>query len=139
MTTEPQRVGIFFKDFKELTFERMNVLQRRVFLGISKMVIEATPVDEGRARGGWHGDVDAFTPGPDFVGSAGAATAAAMASVLGASSAHEDGQDLTLSNGVSYIRYLNAGSSKQAPAGMTDQAINAFSRFVQVGAREVNK
>lgn len=139
MTTEPQKMGIFFKDFKKLTLERVNVLQRRVFLGISKMVIESTPVDSGRARGGWHGDVENMTPGADFQGDAGAAFNHAMASVLDASSRHKDGQDLCLGNGVAYISYLNSGSSKQAPNGMTDKAIMAYSRFVEQEARELNK
>lgn len=140
MTTEPQKIGIFFKDFKDLTMERVNVLQRRVFLGIAKMVIESTPVASGRARGGWHADVNDMTPGPtNFQGSGSAASTLAYTSVLGASAAHEDGQDLTLANGVSYIRYLNAGSSQQAPAGMTDQAIQAFSRFVTIESQALNK
>lgn len=126
-------IELKFKDLGKLAVDKVAKLQRMVFLDISKRVIDKTPVDEGRARGGWDAQVDTFS---DFNnkdwkgGGADAAEARAMESVLSATSRHKTGSDLTLANNVEYINYLNSGSSKQAPAGMTDSVVNDFKTFV---------
>lgn len=139
--TEPtaDSVELRFKQIKKLTLEKSARIHRAVFFEISKRVIDKTPVDTGRARGGWHGDVNVFTPAEgEFKGSAAEASAHAMQSVTEAVAKHQIGQDLTLSNGVEYIRPLDQGHSKiQAPNGMTAEAINELSAVVEVTARSV--
>lgn len=135
-TPTAEAVKLRFKQIKDKTMEKQARVQRAVFFELSRRVINKTPVQYGRARGGWNADVDTYSPASkDFNGSAGEAAAHAMASVEAAIAKHTSGQDLCLANGVSYIRYLNDGSSKQAPAGMTDEAINELSNVVTVTAR----
>lgn len=133
----PSEIELKFKAVKDLTTQKVAKIQRAVFLDISKRVIERTPVDTGRARSGWDAEVDNFATnlnqevtkerplGPDQ------ATAKALESALAATGKHVVGQDLCLGNSVEYIQYLNSGSSKQAPAGMTDEVLNEYKTIVE--------
>ena len=73
-----------------------------------------TPVDTGRARSNWHLDVGAPTvqlvePGGDLPTDV---------------SRYTVNQTIFISNNVPYIRRLNEGHSKQAPAGFVEDAVN---------------
>lgn len=134
----PSELELKFKSIGKLAADKVAQIQRAVFLDISKRVIDMTPVDTGRARSGWVGDVDKFTVDTNAIESnlsPEAATAKAMDSALKATASHKTGQDLTLGNSVEYIQYLNSGSSKQAPAGMTDVVLNSFKSVVEVRAK----
>lgn len=125
-----------FKDIKKLALDRHAKVQRAVFLDIAKRCIDMTPVDSGRARGGWNGDIDNF--GTDnnagFSGTPAAAAQKSLSSALAAVGKHEPGRALTLSNNVEYIPYLNQGSSSQAPAGITDVVLANFKNIVAIQA-----
>lgn len=136
----PQSVELRFKDIAGLTMEKVAKIQRATFLNISARVIDKTPVDTGRARSGWFADVETFNTGTneeqrDKRISAEEASQRSINSALSATARHAVGQDLTLANSVEYIQYLNSGSSKQAPAGMTDSVINDFKTFVEDATR----
>tara|TARA_R110002167_G_scaffold93122_2_gene249823 strand:+ start:20235 stop:20648 length:414 start_codon:yes stop_codon:yes gene_type:complete len=83
-----------------------------------------TPVDTGWARANWIANVS--SPSTDVVGSPGqagparAAQAASLGRVLGYKLA---AGPVFISNNVPYIIRLNDGSSKQAPAGFVQAAI----------------
>lgn len=131
----PSEIELKFKGIGEMAVEKVAKIQRAVFLDLSKRVIDKTPVDTGRARSGWMGDVDQFKIDANRIAGkmgADAASQKAYDSCLEATGKHEVGQDLTLANSVEYIQYLNSGSSKQAPAGMTDEVLNEFKNVVDV-------
>lgn len=83
-----------------------------------KRVIEKTPVDEGRARGGWMSYL--LASGRPAIG--GGSSLAAIAEGIAASSFEErfdrNEQFIILMNAVNYIVILEFGHSDQAPAGM---------------------
>lgn len=127
----PESVELGFKRIKGMTLEKAAKVQKAAFFDIAKRIIMMTPVDTGRACGGWHADVNQFTAGPkDFQGDRNSAINKAMASVAAAIAKHKIGDWLSLANPVHYIRYLDKGTSKQAPAGMTTQAIAAWEGVV---------
>lgn len=100
---------------------------RMVSAKILDKVVRTTPVDTGAARGNWEVNVSAgppeLTPSRDRTDREGGGTVAAGIAVI--SSARRPGQTIWISNGLEYITELDAGSSGQAPAGMTAQAILA--------------
>jgi hypothetical protein len=102
--------------------ELVGVFYRRISLEILRGVVFLTPVDTGRARGNWQltlvdpangerSDWDKRDPVRE-----GAALLAAMKEL----------QVVWVSNNVSYIRYLEQGSSDQSPAGMLAVTMNAI-------------
>jgi len=137
-TPTPDSVELKFKAIGQMTVEKVSAIQRAVFLEMGKRIIERTPVATGRARSGWNADVEEFNTEVSFPFATNQfltgdeATQKAINSTLAATGKHKTGQDLTLSNNVEYITYLNNGSSKQAPAGMTDEVINEFEGVVRV-------
>lgn len=89
----------------------------------------ATPVDTGLARGNWRTQLG--SPNEEElqnIRSISAVTSEANAQVrqwrLGSG-------DIFITNNVSYITFLDEGSSLQAPNGMTEQAIAAGIRVLQ--------
>lgn len=101
---------------KTVVPERVVVLQKKVAFQVLTGVVLKTPVDTGRARGGWQLDVGAVGSAPtDRLDRDGAAVFADAAKKLGAI---KFGQRVAISNNVHYIIYLENGSSDQAPRGM---------------------
>lgn len=98
---------------------------------VARSVIGGTPADTGRARSNWSAQMDEAARGliPAYVpGRAGstaqenarAATQAAVAKI-----AHFDidtHKSIHITNNLPYIRSLNDGHSKQAPAGFVQMA-----------------
>jgi hypothetical protein len=105
---------------------------RKPELDMLRDVVLMTPVDTGRARGGWQFAVDS----PDFAeGGADPSGAAAIArgtpKILNAPIGKGD---WFLANGVPYILPLEFGWSKQAPAGMARIAAARFTVSVERAA-----
>jgi len=88
------------------------------FEGLSRIVLR-TPVDTGRARGNWNVGAGSPDPRVNPVGfdRAGTATISRGQSVLQAAAPD---QTLYITNSPPYIVPLEAGWSKQSPAGMVD-------------------
>jgi len=76
-------------------------------------VVTATPVDTGRARGGWQVGLGLAPSGRTSEDRAGASTIAKGTSTI---SRRGTEQTVFISNNVEYIGFLNDGSSAQAPA-----------------------
>lgn len=100
-------------------------------------LIDATPVDESTAESNWQigvgrpvmSEIPAYAVGK--AGStAGISAAAAKAAGREALKSVRPGQAVYLSNLLPYIRRLNAGSSKQAPAGFVEGAIVIGRQFI---------
>jgi hypothetical protein len=95
-----------------------------------------TPVDTGRARSNWivgsgpsTAAIDAYVKGEK--GSTGGQNADAA---LQQARDFLDGNDVKviyISNNLSYIEYLNAGSSAQAPAGFIEAAVQAGIDYIK--------
>lgn len=96
---------------------------RKVAMVADQTVVMATPVDKGRARANWIAALDApNTTTTEAVSPSGAEAIAQAAGVV----AQYDGdkhQAIHITNNLSYIRPLNEGSSKQAPAQFVEQAV----------------
>lgn len=97
-------------------------------------MVLATPVDKGRARSNWLVELDAprrdtiepYVPGEG--GNTGGANASAALAQGGAVIGGYNGDHNTaivISNNLPYIGPLNAGSSRQAPAGFVEKAVQA--------------
>jgi hypothetical protein len=92
-------------------------------------VVSATPVDTGRARGGWQvgagiapqGESNRLDPG------GGGTIGAGLSKVRSA----RPGQTVFISNNVDYIGFLNQGSSSQAPANFVGIAVRKAASVIR--------
>lgn len=100
----------------------------RLTLNITANLVESTPVDLGWARANWvpaigaafTGNSGAADPDEGSVSAQGARQQAAIAAMT----AYKLGRgSVFISNNVPYISRLNAGSSRQAPAGFVQAAV----------------
>lgn len=91
-------------------------------LRILSVVIPATPVDTGRARGNWQVSVGAPITRelPNKFDKTGQTTLAEARSTL---QFKQPGATIYITNNLNYIQRLNEGYSAQAPAGFVEQAI----------------
>lgn len=112
-----------------------------------KALINATPVDKGVARSNWRvgigastsAVIDAYSPGKKLgIGeraNANAAIAAGFARIDGVRGVSGRGGGLKtaiyISNSVPYIEKLNAGFSKQAPAGFIEVALSEVNAVIK--------
>jgi len=88
------------------------------------MIVYATPVRDGYARGGWHVSVGGRgSTAPRPPDRDGSTTILAGLSALRGQSVFKD---VWLNNSVDYIEELERGSSKQAPSGMVRVSLSAF-------------
>lgn len=109
---------------------------RKVAIDFLGSVIPKTPVDTGRARGGWQAYLIAqgvpvrVTSQKPGGGRAGAFSEAAVAQGIAEGSYEEEFSRtdafVALINAVEYIVYLEYGSSDQAPAGMVRITFREF-------------
>ena len=98
---------------------------RRLYVAIGAYVINATPVDTGHARNNWLASIDNPKQGtPNAESKSGSDAITQITSTGIALTLNDVG---VIVNNVPYIRRLNAGHSKQAPAGFIEKAAqNAF-------------
>lgn len=96
--------------------ELHTLVMKKVGLQVLKGVVMKTPVDTGRARGGWHLDINVYEGAPD--GRTAPLGFDVLASANTALAGLKFGDSIIISNNVNYIIYLEAGWSGQAPNGM---------------------
>lgn len=98
---------------------------RLISLDLFTRFVVKTPVDIGRARGGWQMLLDvAPTQETNVLDPTGqAAIATGMLSLSGLTPDSALTHRIFISNPVFYIVYLDQGTSKQAPANFTDAAL----------------
>lgn len=110
---------------------KTNRFVRKVAIIVDQNVVLATPVDTGRARSNWivsvsspeTNEIDPYQPGEQLgVGESGNAQSA-INQALGQIAVRKNNQDIFIQNNVEYVKYLNEGSSKQAPANFVQLAI----------------
>lgn len=114
--TKPGAVDALMKKKVDPAIERR---QKAMAMAIYQKLIEATPVDTGRARSNWWMDTAPSVTiiEPDDTSSGMAQAASMMGRNI------ELGSTIYISNNLPYIQRLDDGYSGQAPAGMTAQAI----------------
>jgi len=115
---------------------------KKVALVVDQRVVEATPVDTGKARSNWTANLNGpvsvirepYSPGQG--GSTGAANiAAAIQQATTVISTAKPGDEVWISNSVSYIGGLNKGTSTQAPANFVQTA--AMSGLEEISSLEL--
>lgn len=91
--------------------------------GIHENLVRATPFDTGRAATSWNASLNGpnlrIWPKEILITNSDEAVAMAQVNI-------DDfvlGDDIHISNSVPYIRKLNAGHSKQAPAGFVEKTV----------------
>lgn len=137
--------GSAIADFVTKCRKNGEQVMRKVALDVFRGVVQRTPVDTGRARGSWNVDINRVNktvdtdpaerrdppalgapPGP-----------ANLSQAAGKVFEAKWGDEIYISNNVPYIRYLEDGSSQQAPepgamVGSTVQeARDALNKAVQ--------
>ena len=103
------------KDIKgtKLRFQLNSVAQvRRVAVAVGTEIINATPVDTGRAKGNWLPSLGAPTSTMNWSDSATFGAASSISAIRAVSGAYKGGS-LFLANNLPYINRLNNGWSQQ--------------------------
>lgn len=122
--------------FKEKTENRSKAVFQKLALDIDRGVVLSTPVDTGRARGGWNvgiNNVNLDEAEPDKTGRN---TISANETMI----QRADLDDVIfVSNNVDYIEYLEDGSSDQAPNGMVAKTLRRFQQFVRESVVEAKR
>ena len=122
MASEVDRVMGQLDQFAERVITKLT-------LDITANLKEATPVDTGWARANWVARIGAplvetQTPGERTTAAARGREADSQASLAVVLSSYRlEGGAVYISNNVPYISRLNSGSSRKAPAGFVQRAI----------------
>lgn len=109
--------------------ERAAKQKRAVLLEGLRGVVLATPVDKGRAKGGWEVELEQATITKDRD----ARDKTGIGALTRGIRQIRDAKPFTIdwiTNAVPYIGYLEDGSSKQAPAGMVRVTVNRLRTFL---------
>jgi len=111
---------------------------KRAARAVDERLVDLTPVDTGRARSNWvatrgvpfQGEIPAYSPGYKLgrAEAANARQAKAQAESVIRGFEAKPGRAIFLTNNVSYLALLNAGTSAQSPAGF-------FEMGAQTGAK----
>lgn len=110
-----------------------NTIARVATLELFSGVIRATPVDTGRARGGWQTGVGSAPEGDNKRLDKSAAKSIAEVEQNTPAGA---GQVTYLANNVPYIMNLEQGTSKQAPEGMVRKNMDRVQKMVDAAIRK---
>lgn len=103
---------------------RLEKTVRAVALVVDSTLVETTPVLTGRARANWNPSLNV----PDTT----IQEPNRKKSIDPVTSAYKITDTILISNNLPYIKKLNEGSSKQAPAGFVDSALQKGKRAVKV-------
>ncbi len=105
------------------------VFQKRIVLEALRRIVLRTPVDTGRARGNWQTAIgQPLASQLDTLDKAGQET---IDKGLQAIAELPPYSVVWISNNVDYIEFLEAGSSKQAPAGMVSITVEELRQMFQ--------
>ena len=125
------------RNFEGKTERKMTQIGRKVALELFKRVIYKTPVDTGRARSNWQVTIGTTASGTvEIDDKSGAAT---MGKAVADSRGFKAGDTIYLTNNLPYIRRLEEGWSRQAPAGMVALTVQEFAAVVNQISVEMSK
>lgn len=123
--------------FRAKASGRMDLVVRKVVLDLLSRVVLITPVDTGRARAGWSVGVNSVPSGTlaetDKTGSRVINKAKSIIKQV------TGGDVVWIVNGVSYVLYLERGSSSQAPAGMVAVTLRNYPGIVEKATSEAKR
>lgn len=122
----------FLSDINEANDEvgELSLLfQRRIALEALRRLVNRTPVDVGRARGGWQVRQTATENDNGKIDAGGGSTIAEGFSII--SRITVPFGVIVLFNNVEYIVFLEEGSSSQAPQGMVALTIQDLNRIAE--------
>ena len=122
--------------FKKKIEGRAKLVVQKVALDIDKGVVLQTPVDTGRARGGWNVGINNVNLSDTGEDKSGAKTIAENESTITRAD-HSDA--IFISNNVDYIEELEKGSSDQAPQGMVAKTLRRFPQIVRKATNEAKR
>jgi len=111
------------KAYKVKVIDKLEKTVRAVALIVDAELVNMTPVDTGRARANWNPSLN--TPDPTI------REPGQKKSIDPVASAFKLTDTILISNNLPYIKPLNNGSSKQAPAGFVDAALAKGKRAVK--------
>jgi hypothetical protein len=119
-------LGTFSLDLSKFATKAMgnaDKVVKKACFDIGSDIQKATPKDTGRAKTGWQwqvGSITAFKPPPGTYASPPAPMVPGFAL----------GDTLYLANNVEYIKVLEDGWSRQAPAGMVKVTLTRWQNYV---------
>lgn len=126
--------------------EAINELKQLIARTLVNQLVWATPVDTSRALSNWRAElgtsvsnwIEAHYPGEQ--GSTQAASAqAAINEAESVIARAKPGETISIFNAVPYIRYLNEGSSSQAPAGFVEASQIIAERLIKTRGIRLRK
>jgi hypothetical protein len=115
-------------------------LVRRVALAADTTVVLATPVDTGRARANWQIGINGPTngvkyPSPASPGSPESGAIEALQEAASKIPAFNGEGTIHITNNLPYIKRLNEGYSKQAPAAFVEIAVQAARKAIDTAGQ----
>ncbi len=136
------KFSLQLEKFKDKVEGRLDLVLQKVALDLTKKVTLKTPVDTGRARASWNvgvNNVDTrMVPEKVSMSQTGAFQKAInrarreIARLIW-------GDTLYITNNVRYIKYLERGSSTQAPNGMVETTLIDYPLIVKDATREAKQ
>lgn len=104
--------------------------QEKVAYDLFSMIVKATPVGTGRAKGNWipSSGTPVYDFDPERKDKDGSSTLAKMSSIL---ESHKEGESIFITNSTPYILMLEYGWSKKAPNGMVRISVNSIKASMQ--------
>jgi len=138
---------------KNLLPRQTAMFHRKIHLEVLKRVVMRTPVDTGRARGGWQSSVghvgtgessyegreNASDPKAPRRAVGGPAAAHAVNQGVGASAAIQGYTMSYITNNVHYVKYLENGTSQQAPKGMVGVTLIEIGLWLKTNLARLGK
>ena len=113
---------------------RADQVPRIVAVQISGQIIERTPVNTGRAKGNWQATIE--TPASGVLDNEDRSGSGTMQKTYRVANDFKAGHVFYLVNNLPYIRRLEQGWSRQAPAGMVAVTVSEFQQAVALAAME---
>ena len=122
--------------FAKLTENKMELVVKKAFIGLSSDIIKDTPVAEGRLRANWQVGINKFDESTtEDIDKSGSTT---IARVEGDSNRFKLGDTITLSNNLPYAHRIEfEGWSKKAPAGMVRINVIRWQQHLDTQARKL--
>ena len=137
---------------KTLLPKQVGLFHRKVHLEVLKRVVMKTPVDTGRARGGWQSSIGSMASGSTYQGReessdpkapkqmpSGPAAAHAMQQGIRVTAGLRSYSTSYITNNVHYVRYLENGTSRQAPQGMVGLTLSEISLWLKTNLARLGR
>lgn len=127
------RFEIDITRFADKTMRRARAVVHKICLDLDRGLVLGTPVDTGRARGGWNIGINSVNLQETIEDRGGQITLRDNKRIIEMA---QLGDRVFLSNNVAYIAYLDQGHSQQAPHGIVEVQTR---RFPLITVRAVNE